>query len=375
MNVMSAGPTSVPEQVRLALSSHFTNTDLDPAYTVFQKTMEQKISKLVHTQAHSFVMLGEPLAGLDGASVSFTEQGTRVLVLVNGVFSKYFKDFTELYGANAVVLNFNDRLGIDYNELEEFLETDSDFTFATFVHCETPTGVTNDIHKIGQLLNHYGIMSIVDSVSGLGGEDIRFDEAKIDCLISGSQKCLSAPVGLTTITLSDQAVAYLKARKSPIKSFYTNFLNYLVSEEFDFPYTQSENLVYALNEALDLVLAEDFVNRHKLYAQRTRAAITASGLEVYAQTNFSNTVTTILLPNGVSGDKIQQILYDRCTIVSGGLDHLRDHAIRIAHMGENIRDERRFVAMLRDLSVAMNEAGCHLAIDLDQAFMAEVNKA
>ena len=151
MNVMSAGPTSVPEQVRLALSSHFTNTDLDPAYTVFQKTMEQKISKLVHTQAHSFVMLGEPMAGLDGASVSFTEQGTRVLVLVNGVFSKYFKDFTELYGANAVVLNFNDRLGIDYNELEEFLETDSDFTFATFVHCETPTGVTNDIHKIGQL--------------------------------------------------------------------------------------------------------------------------------------------------------------------------------------------------------------------------------
>ena len=113
MNVMGAGPTSVPEQVRLALSSHFTNTDLDPAYTVFQKTMEQKISKLVHTQAHSFVMLGEPMAGLDGASVSFTEQGTRVLVLVNGVFSKYFKDFTELYGANAVVLNFNDRLGID----------------------------------------------------------------------------------------------------------------------------------------------------------------------------------------------------------------------------------------------------------------------
>lgn len=375
MNIMSAGPTSVPERVRQALVKHFTNTDLDPAYTAFQKTMEQKLSQLVHTKAHSFVMLGEPMVGLDGASVSFTEPGTRVLVLVNGVFSKYFKDFTELYGANVVVLNFNDRFGIDPAELKAYLETDSDFTYATFVHCETPTGVTNDIHRIGQLLNSYGIMSIVDTVSGLGGEDIRFDDAKVDCLISGSQKCLSAPVGLTTITLSDRAVAYLKARKTSIKSYYANFLSYLISEEFDFPYTQSENLVYALNEALDLVLAEDFVNRHKLYAKRTRSAIQAAGLEIYALANQSNTVTTILLPDHVSGDKIQQIMYDKGTIVSGGLEHLHDHAIRVAHMGNNIRDERSFIAMLRDLTAAMKEAGLELSVDLDQAFMDQSSKA
>lgn len=375
MNVMSAGPTSISEQVRHALVEHFTNTDLDPAYTRFQKAMERKISRLVHTEATSFVMLGEPMSGLDGSVVSFTEEGTRVLVLINGVFSKYFKDFSELYGARTVVLNFNDRLGIDLDELRSFLEQDSDFTYATFVHCETPTGVTNDIHAIGQLLNSYGIMSIVDSVSGLGGEDIRFDDAKIDCLISGSQKCLSAPVGLTTITLSDRAIAYLKARQTPIKSYYTNFLSYLISEEFDFPYTQSENLVYALNEALDLALASDFVGQHKLYAKKTRAAIQAAGLEIYAQANLSNTVTTVLLPDQISGDDIQRRLYENGLIISGGLDHLHGHAVRIAHMGNNISDERIFVAMLHDLSQAMAGAGLELKMDLGEAFMAQAAKA
>ena len=371
MNVMSAGPTSISERVRQALVGHFTNTDLDPAYTNFQKTMERKISQLVHTDATSFVMLGEPMSGLDGSMVSFTDEGTRALVLINGVFSKYFKDFAELYGADTVVLNFNDRLGIDLAELRAFLEKDSDFTYATFVHCETPTGVTNDIHALGQLLDSYGIMSIVDTVSGLGGEDIRFDDAKIDCLISGSQKCLSAPVGLTTITLSDRAIAYLKARQTPIKSYYTNFLSYLISEEFDFPYTQSENLVYALNEALDIVLANDFVEQHKLYARKTRSAVLAAGLEIYAKANLSNTVTTVLLPDHVSGDEIQRSLYEKGIIISGGLDHLHGHAVRIAHMGNNIKDEGIFIAMLHDLSLAMTQAGLELKMDLAEAFMAQ----
>lgn len=375
MKIMSAGPTSIPEQVRQAMAAGFTNTDLDPAYTEFHKSMERKLSQLVHTKATSFIMLGEGMAGLDGACVSFTEEGTRALILVNGIFSDFFKTYTELYGGEAVVLSFSERKGIDLEELKAFLESDHDFTFAAFVHCETPTGVTNDIHSVGQLLDRYGIMSIVDSVSGLGGEDIRFDEARIDCLISGSQKCLSAPVGLTTITLSDRAVTYLKARKTPVKSFYTNFLNYLVTDEFDFPYTQSETLVYALDEALNIALSYDFAAKHKHYAEKTRAAIRAAGFEIYALTNESNTVTTFLLPDHVSSDEVQRLMYEKGTIVSTGIGPLHGHAMRIAHMGNNIRDERAYIEMLHDLSIALKEAGAEMKTDLAEAFIAQSGEA
>lgn len=368
MKIMSAGPTSIAERVQQALVRDFTNTDLDRNYPEIQHEAERKVSRLLNTKAATFLMLAEPMAGLDGACASFVEPGSRALCLVNGPFSQFLADFVKLYGGDPVCWNLNQRTGVDLEELKSYLESDHDFQLATLVHCETPTGVSQDIHAIGALLRSYGIMTIVDSVSGLGGEAIDFDRSQIDCLISGSQKCLSAPVGLTTITLSERATQFLINRQSPVRTYYTNFRTYLLEEEFEFPYTQSGNLVYALSEALDMTLSHDYAAHHASYAQRTRRAIEMAGLEIFAQKNRSNTVTAILLPDGVDGDRILDRMQDHGYILSGGLNQWHGHIVRIAHMGNNIAVESEFIKMLAQLSVILREEGVSLSIDLDEAF-------
>ena len=101
------------------------------------------------------------------------------------------------------------------------LQRDHDFKYATLVHCDTPTGVKNNLSKICRLLNEYGILSVVDSVAGMG-QEIRGDDWKIDVLLGGSQKAFSAPTGLTTVTLSNRAKEVMESRRAPVVGFYCN---------------------------------------------------------------------------------------------------------------------------------------------------------
>lgn len=216
MKILSAGPTSISKEVMAEMGKIHTNPDLDPSYTEFHRNVEKKISKILKTDATSFLMLGEAIMGLEAAVINIVDKGDRVLVLHNGYFGKGFSEYVEDVGATPVELKFDYRRGIDVEELKKYLEKDSDFKAATFVHCETPFGITNDIEKIGKLLNSYNILSIVDSVSGIGGEEIDFDDYKLDVLIGGSQKVLSAPTGLTTITLSSRAKEEIAKKKSSV---------------------------------------------------------------------------------------------------------------------------------------------------------------
>lgn len=369
MYIMSAGPTSISQKVRTAMLKDFTNTDLDQDYIKFQRGTEKKLSRLLHTEAKSFLMLGEAMLGLDGAVASFVEANDRVLVLSNGIFGAGFADFVKMYRGIPVVFASDMRHGLDLAGLKSFLEADHDFKAATLIHCETPTGIANDIRAICQLLHSYGILSIVDSVSGMGGEFIDFDEFNIDCLIGGTQKCISSLTGLTTITLSQRAIDCLSSRKSLVSAFYGNFQNYLKTDEFAFPYTQSETLVYALDAALDEMLEVDLVKRHQSYAQKTRYALTKVGLELYAQDHQANTVTTVLLPAAITADEILHKMQAEGFIISAGMGHLNGKAIRIGHMGNNIADEGIYRQMLQALNKVLLAAGVPLRADLLQEFI------
>ena len=127
---------------------------------------------------------------------------------------------------------------VDVKDLEDFLEKDHDFKYATVVHCDTPSGVLNPIKEICNLFYKYGILSVVDSVAGMFGEYVNIDESKIDILCGGSQKALSAPPGLTMIWVSDRALNVMENRKTPIKAFYANILNFKnYYKDKWFPYT------------------------------------------------------------------------------------------------------------------------------------------
>lgn len=356
ITIMSAGPTSVHPDVLKASQRPLKNTDLDKDYVAFQRETEQKISKLLHTEAKSFIMLGEAMLGLDGAMASLVEPGDRVLVISNGPFGEGFHDMAQRYGAETVSFSGDLRRGINLDDLEEFLVKDHDFKLATLVHCETPSGITNDVHRIGRLLHHHGILSVVDSVSGMGGERFDFDEARVDVAIGGTQKCLSALTGLTLITLSSRAIEALKSRRMPVAGFYANFENYLGSSEgFEFPYTQSDTLVNALDEALNRTLASDYIARHKAFAERTRRFFRELGYELYAKDSHSNTVTTVLLKGHQRTSEILDAMVKRGFMISGTMGEIAGRGIRVGHMGNNIADESRYEEMLENLREVLEE--------------------
>lgn len=143
-----------------------------------------------------------------------------------------------MYGGEPFFFRGNKKCSINIEELERFLDSDSEFKYATVVHCDTPSGMLNNVGAICKLLKKKGIMTVVDSVSAMGGEELKVDEWDIDIVIGGSQKCISAPPGLTIVSISDDAFSAMKNRKTPIASFYCNLL---VWEDYYnkkwFPYT------------------------------------------------------------------------------------------------------------------------------------------
>ncbi|KAA9301943.1 alanine--glyoxylate aminotransferase family protein [Aerococcus sanguinicola] len=366
---ISPGPSHVSDKVLKAFAQSKTNTDLDHDYTKYQRQVEKKVSQVLQTDAPSFFMVGEALITLEAAIFSMVEAGDRVLILSNGVYGAGFADFVRFVGGQPVLFEQDWRHGLALDELESFLASDHDFQVATFVHCETPTGISNDIHGIGQLLHRYGILSIVDSVSGIGGEAIDFDRAQVDVLLGGSQKCLSAPVGIGTVTLSQNALDQLDQRESPIPSFYSNFKSYLSfdNDHFDFPYTMSENLVYAMDAALDQTLSYDFAAKHDKWAENTRKIFQEAGFELYAKDHPANTLTAVLLPEGFNSfDVMAEVKKEGILIVSGD-GPLGERILRIAHMGSNMEVDY-FDAMYQALDKAFQKLGIPSQISLAEAF-------
>lgn len=346
--IMTPGPTEIHEDVRKAMACDITNPDLDINFYEYYRESCNKLKKLLNTKEDVLILDGEGILGLEAACASLIETGDRVLCIDNGIFGKGFGDFAKIYGAEVVYFEGDYRKALDVGELEKFLEKDNDFKLATLVHCETPSGITNPVDKICPLLKKHGIISVVDSVSAIGGEKVEVDKWKIDIILGGSQKCLSAAPGLTFLSISKDAWNVIENRETHIASFYCNlglWRNYY--EEKWFPYTQPISDIYGLNCAVDRILDKgDYVERHKKIANGVREALTQAGLELYPLDGYSNTVTTVLIPEGISFNEIyNSMLEDHNIMIAGAFDYLENKVIRIGHMGENCYEDKIYITL------------------------------
>ncbi|MFR4020870.1 MAG: pyridoxal-phosphate-dependent aminotransferase family protein, partial [Clostridia bacterium] len=224
--IMTAGPVQVRENVLAARSIPCTNPDQDVEFYEFYKETCDLFSEALHTENRAIIMGGEGILGLEAACASLTEPGDRVLVIDNGIFGKGFADFVKIYGGEPVLYTTDYKNPVDPAGLEAYLEKDSDFRYATLVHCDTPSGVINDIPTLTNILDKFGILSVVDSVAGMFGQPLDCAKSKIDILCGGSQKALSAPPGLTMVWVSQRAFDFMEHRKTPIASFYANIMTF-----------------------------------------------------------------------------------------------------------------------------------------------------
>ena len=218
--LMTPGPTQVRENIRLARAKECTNPDIDPVFYDFYKETCLKIANLLNTKEDVLILSGEGILGLEAACASLTEANDRVLVIDNGIFGQGFADFVSMYGGEPVVFKGDRTRGIDIKELEAFLEKDHDFKYATLVHCDTPSGVLNPIDEICPLLKGYNIITVVDSVASMIGEPLFTDKWQVDIALGASQKCISAPPGLTFLSISQDAWEAMEARKQSARLLF-----------------------------------------------------------------------------------------------------------------------------------------------------------
>lgn len=335
--LMTPGPTRVAENVRQARAIECTNPDMDFDFTDLYTRTCKKIGQILYTKNDVRILSGEGILGLEAACASLTEAGDRVLIIDNGIFGEGFADFVTMYGGEAVHFKSSWRKGVDIAELRAFLELDHNFKYATLVHCDTPTGVLNDMATLCPLLKEYGILTVVDSVAAMVGEPLKVDEWQVDIALGGSQKAMSAPIGLTFLSVSEEAWQAMANRKTKVVGFYCNLTIWKdCIEKKWYPYSMPISDIKGLEVAVDNVLEEGVEKvwqRHQEVASYVREAAIKMGLKLYLEDGYSNTVTAIEMPN--AKEVRQRLLTNYNILVGGSLGELDETIMRIGHMGYN----------------------------------------
>lgn len=344
--MMSAGPTTVSGNTLQARSRNFGNPDLDEDFFKFYDYLCFKFKFVFGTEkSQVIIMNGEGMLGLDSACASLTEKNDNVLVISNGVFGAGFKDLIEIYGGNVTTFDSDWKESININKLEEFLSKNSNFKYATLVHCDTPSGILNDIAPICKLLKSKGILTVVDTVAAIGGVEFKMDEWGVDIALAASQKVFSAAPGLTIIAISNEAWKLMENRKTPISSFYCNLLLWKnCVENRLFPYTMPSSDIISLNVALDNLLSSTLTTSFQKHIEMRDLCLKElknMGCELYLNKNFSPTVTAFIPPKDISAKELLKIMKKEFNILlSGSYGPLKESVIRIGHMGENSREDR-----------------------------------
>ncbi|MFC6614135.1 pyridoxal-phosphate-dependent aminotransferase family protein [Halopenitus salinus] len=339
------GPTAVPESVREAMAEVQPNPDVEASFRERYDALRGKLARVygashdgIDEASHDVVIPGgEGILGLEAAIASLVAPGDRVLCVSNGIYGDGFADFVESYGGDATVVSAPYDEGLDRSAVADALESaaaeDDPFEVATLVHCETPTGTLNDIGPVLDLLDAHDVVTVVDAVSSLGGTPVPTD--RIDVCLGASQKCFSAPPGLTTAAISDRAWERMEERDP--SSLYTNFLPWRdVSEGF--PYTHLNANVAALDVAVDRLLEEGLESvhdRHERAAERCRERVRELGLECYPDPDrCSPTVTAVHLP-GEARTVQRRVREEHDVVLATGLGEMADDVLRFGHMGYN----------------------------------------
>ena len=341
---MTPGPTAVPERVREAMARPLVNPDVDPAFLDTYRSLTTDLASVYGTDDDVVVLGGEGVLGLEAAIASVVQAGSRVLCVANGLYGEYFAEFVELYGGEPTICSFPAREPIDPTVVEKEIESAAQegerFDAATFVHCETPTGTLNHLDAVLKRCREAGMLTIVDAVSSLGGTPVPVGD--IDLCIGASQKCFSAPPGLTTVSVSDRA--WERIESVDARGFYTDLgLWRGVENSGEFPYTHLESNCYGLAEAVSMVLEEGLgavYARHEACAERCRKLGREIGLETYPETaqSCSPTVTAFEVEGALA---VQEELHEGHDVLVGtGLADREDDIVRIGHMGYGAQVER-----------------------------------
>ncbi|MEM2419835.1 MAG: alanine--glyoxylate aminotransferase family protein [Candidatus Bathyarchaeia archaeon] len=363
--LMIPGPTNVdPRVLRAMCKPPLSHTSSEFA-GIFKEAIDN-LKKVFMTRDEVFVVAGSGTLALEMAIANIVEPGDKVLNTVSGYFGQYFVEISKVYGAKPRVLEVPWGKPVKPELVKDALKKD-DYKVVTVTHVETSTGVANPIKEIGEVVRkNSNAFYMVDAVCSLGGMEVRVDDWHIDVCVSGSQKCLGAPPGLALVAANSRALEYVEKRKVPVGSWYGSFKNWLpvMRDPTKYFATPAVNMIYALNEALKLVLEEGLENRfkrHYILAEAFRTAIEALNLKLVAEReSAANTVSAICYPEGVDDNQFRNKMKEHGIAVAGTLGPLKGKGFRVGHMG-NVSPNDIF-ATIAAIESTLKRLGCKVEI-------------
>ena len=281
--------------------------------------------------------------GLMEAAIRNGVADGKVLSLVNGAFSSRFGEIAMACGHETELWTVDWGLVHDPAELDERLGRHG-YDAVTVTHSETSTGALQDLEAIAAVVaRHEGVMLLVDSVTGIAGAEVRTDEWGLDFVLTGSQKALALPPGLSFGVASSSMMD--RSAVATNKGYYFDLIPLMKSlEGFQTPSTPAISLLYALEVQLERIGAEGIENRWARHAAMRQAtidwvdAMSADGLDVAVLAparHRSPTVTCLTLPGGTTGPEVVSGMWERGWVIGGGYSRLKESTIRIGHMGDH----------------------------------------
>jgi aspartate aminotransferase-like enzyme len=349
------GPAAVPEQVRIAAMTPIVSHRGPEFRAVFGESVEM-LRPLFGTR-EDVLMFGTSGTGvMEAAMANVLSPGDALLVLNNGQFGERFALIAEGMGAAVDRLDSPWGSAPDPAALAARLK-EKPYRAVMCIHNESSTGVVADIGAIGAVVRETPALLVVDTVSGVGGVEVRMDDWGVDVLVAGSQKALMCPPGLGFAVVSQKAVPVIEQAKTP--RFFFDFRRAKASAaKGETPFTPPVSLISGLREALRMIHAEGLpavLARHQKLAAALRAGFIALGFPMFPPDHFSPTVTVGVVPDGLDGMTIVRHLYAHYhTVIASQRTKLSGRVIRIGTMGavdasDILTDLHHLELTLRDL--------------------------
>jgi alanine-glyoxylate transaminase/serine-glyoxylate transaminase/serine-pyruvate transaminase len=340
--LMGPGPSDVNPRILEAMSRP-TIGHLDPAFIGMMDEMKTLLQYAFQTDNALTMPVSAPgSAGMETCFVNLLEPGDTAIVCQNGVFGGRMKENVERCGATAIMVEDDWGKPVDINKLEVALKTHPEAKLVAFVHAETSTGAQSDARAIAQLAQQHDCLTIMDTVTSLGGTPILMDEWGIDAIYSGSQKCLSCTPGLSPVSFSEKAANFVRNRKTKVQSWFLD-LNLVMGywgegAKRAYHHTAPINALYALHEALVLLREEGLENawdRHRLHHNALKAGIEAMGLQfVVDEAHRLPQLNSVAIPQGVDDAAVRsRLLKDYSLEIGAGLGVMAGKIWRIGLMG------------------------------------------
>lgn len=363
--LMGPGPSDVHPRV-LAAMARPTIGHLDPAFVGLMDDIKALLRQAFKTSNEvTFPISGPGSVGMEACFVNLVEPGDTVIVCRNGVFGGRMKENVERAGGVAVVVDDPWTRAVDPQRLEDALKANPQARLVAFVMAETSTGALSDARTLVDVAHRHGALAIVDAVTALGGVPLDVDGWDIDAIYSGTQKCLSCPPGLSPVSFGARALDKLRARKTPVQSWFLD-LNLVLgywsgAARRSYHHTAPINALYGLHEAL-LMLHEEGLEaawtRHVLHHRALRAGLEAMDLRLAgADGERLPQLNVVGIPDGVDDARVRQTLLDDYDLeIGAGLGDLAGKAWRIGLMGQSA-SRRHVLACLTALGSAMAAQG------------------